>query len=384
MYRCTVYCFQKRVLGYEYWQNVTFSDFALRASDFQEKHQSKKYEKKGFIPQSQFNADDHWIAFEGLEKYHHTVWGHEVLDINGKFLLKEIDDHSTESRLDKDECYIKYIFEHEHNDQLLCIWEGKGDMSHWTVGYWKISIEHQGLGPLVGIDGPMDSYQNVFSDGTEVIMRFSSTPKSYYWLKKFTEFLITALTLYQGVVDVMYIIEYLTDPSSEDTTKWHWWTCAGFIASNSANMKRCIIFILCLLFNGDSFVSSKGWLGKLLFWMLGGYLGAMIPVGLCYVVPFVVTYIWLFIPWACFVFFIIGPQLERGHFLGESAALIAFGLSGYFLVFLWPVGCMSRLYAGESYMMSLWSLWSERETEDLIEHWFSQYHNVAQLLAWIL
>eukprot|EP01083_Nonionella_stella_P062452 162357_1 len=96
--------------------HVEHSSFMCRESTKQ-RRTGKRYDGMELIPQNQFDSSQHWIQFSNLRTYRHTVWKHTVLDLNGSYILENINDRSDDGEYKT----VEYEFRHQVNRDLRCL-----------------------------------------------------------------------------------------------------------------------------------------------------------------------------------------------------------------------------------------------------------------------
>ena len=168
--KCIVYCIHKCALDNNFWsEHVTHSDFMNSVTE----------------------VKDHWIEVNGLSKYSHNALGNEILDLNGRYLLKAIEKST-------------YCFGHHSNEDLSCTFR--------YADKWFMSIKHTSdttmktLGDLVRfqfdeaakqiVTGVAHSYQTVISEGEEVIIRISVDSWFTRTFGRIIDILFATLTFY--------------------------------------------------------------------------------------------------------------------------------------------------------------------------------------------
>eukprot|EP01084_Bolivina_argentea_P070607 128391_1 len=400
--KCIFYSWEQVDLELGYWKEAEedlFSDqlehellsdfdlnYRLDHSGFMNKQSAQQiktdvqYNGMKLIPQSQFDTNAHWIRFSYLKKYYHTTWKHEVLNINGTYLLDEIIDRSDDEEFRS----VTYKLKHKNDKNLFCLFifyeSGVGDRYEMGQYKWEISIKHEYLGKLAHLsfyENAMQfvyAKQFVFSDDQEITFQIEDNHGCSYYLAKFVDMIFLVMALYQLIIDFMYFVQYVRTHE----ISWMNYECLCYIITNSANMKQAAVFAICCAMHGSSFLYRKFTIvGKAFLLILCCYGFSMVLVAFVFAIPFIFCYPWFVIIVA------FGAAWAKVNKKIDSLWMI-FGMYMYFVVVLWSVESMSRLYNGQNWIESLWLPVQYRHTKNYVSHLILEYHSITQFVVWIV
>eukprot|EP01084_Bolivina_argentea_P263442 445904_1 len=418
----------KYILNDTFWKNnVRKTNFELRQRAWDIKYGDKKNKKKKSdtdkkeetvekIKQSDFNINEHWIHFKGFQKYIHNVWKTETLNVNGKFVLKNINDDTYKADGMKDDTDVSVIFNfvHSTNNALTLRYKMKyrGRKKRLKLSSRKITIKHSDLGILVEINNTkgfiFKVYQHKYIKEMDIILRMESVSKSSFYRGEIITFVLTLMIFWQYIHDLIFFIKFfnLADTQQAESGSWFivsvWpeygvnnWTryeCYGYILTNSANMKQYIVFFLCWACCGGSFLTRKYTLsGKIFLGFIILHFVLLTPIFLTHFLVYWFVYIWVLV----LVIFVVGLVIlcvewisKKIHFRIISAKsgymiLTSLAIPTYILLVLFPVSTMSRYYSTGGYMDSLVSVFNDRHTSEYVNDLQHKYFAIQQFFVWI-
>merc|ERR1712228_189032 len=113
------------------------------------------------------------------------------------------------------------------------------------------------------------------------------------------------------------------------------------------------------------------------------------PIIITHIAPFIVAYCWMLAVVFCVICLRCMCLMDRNHEYDESNRInrilqVIGACAAYFFVFLWPVATMSRLYDGNNYIYTLYSVFGDRKTSDYIQGYIGKYHSLTQWILWFL
>ena len=67
------------------------------------------------------NVDEDWMSFSGFKKYKHNIYKNEVLDVNGMYIFKSMEDYRGVKNVERDHKNCVYLYFEHANTSDLCI-----------------------------------------------------------------------------------------------------------------------------------------------------------------------------------------------------------------------------------------------------------------------
>ena len=152
-------------------------------------------------------------------------------------------------------------------------------------------------------------------------------------------------------------------------------------------MKQSVVFLLCWTLNEGAFLNQMGSAWKIGLWLI--YFWLSFPVIITHVLPFAFAYCWILAAMFCMLVCRLMCWMEgsSGNEKGNKVNMILkimAACSFYFFLLLWPIATMSRLYDGNNYIYSLYSVYADRRTSDYIQEYIGEYHSITQWMLWFL
>ena len=179
----------------------------------------------------------------------------------------------------------------------------------------------------------------------------------------------------------------------DDWTRYEWF---GYILSNSSNMKRFMVFILCVMVLDSSFLSRKHtFIGKIFLSLMTIHFLLLFPIFLTHYIVYSFVFIWILIGFcyiiACGGLYVekIGQKWEGLTRFSYIAALIFLSIliAFYLVILLFPVPVMSQIYAHQGYISPFEDVFYARRTseyfDDNIEGWNGKYYQLQQFIFWL-
>lgn len=391
------------------------------------------------IKQDDFKVDDHWIELNDIPLLMHNVLKNingtgSVLDINGRYKLENIEDSTlkaNENMVEKESVYQIFQFKHEQNPDLSIkyVMNLRGNQRKMKLESKTVDISHPILNSLMYIN-PNAENEYVGSrvtwvDTKDVMLSVDALGRVSFYCGEILQLILVILCIWQYVIDFIqfhnfinladtegiyigdpYVIcigdgcpdEYLYPDVGVDG--WTRYECFGYIMTNSSNMKRFMVFIICMLVLPSSFLARKYTsVGKLFLALMTMHFILLIPIICTHICTYSLVFIWILIIFGVVLFggFYVWDKiankckccgsLEKYGDALAVAVLFSIFVTFYIFFVLFPVHVMSQIYAEQGYLDTFIDVFNARRTDKYIDYqlegWNNSFYQIQQFIFWL-